>query len=507
MGNRAALLSVGRLAAIDLGSNSFRLEVGQVVGGHFMRTAYIKEPVRQGGGLDENRCLTEDAMRAGLECLSRFAESIRDFKPSEVRAVATQTLREARNREEFLKRAREVLGFPIEVISGKEEARLIYEGVTSKLPPSTERRLVVDIGGRSTELITGVNDRPQYMDSFRVGSVAWSKRFFPEGQFTAGAFEIAKVAASAILDEAVETIGHNGWDLAFGSAGTIGAIGEALEMAGWPSDLITAEGLSWLMENMIRARTASALALPGIGEDRKPVIGGGVSILWALFDLLGIDEMRVAEGGLRHGLIREMIGGSRHHDPRDGCVDGLIERFGADRDQSERVARVAKYFFNQAAPHFRECTDRPRLRTALEWASRLHEIGMGVGHSDYHKHGAYILENSDAPGFTLAEMHRLSLLVLGQKGKLRKLGDDLEDAGLALQLFCLRLSVILCHARRTPDIDSLHLARKQPGDMAMELRCQASWAEQHPQSVHLLREECLAWGKTSWLMDLKVAKA
>lgn len=496
-----------RLAAIDLGSNSFRLEVGQVVQGRFLRTSYIKEPVRQGGGLDENRCLTEAAMQSGLDCLARFAESIRDLRPGEVRAVATQTLREARNRDVFLKRARQVLGFPIEVISGKEEARLIYAGVTSKLPASDVRRLVVDIGGRSTELIVGTNRTPEHMDSYRVGSVAWSRRFFADGLFTAGAFEIAKIAATAVLDEAVETLGHQGWEVAYGSAGTIGAIGEALEYAGWPHGVITTEGLDWMVQSMVRAGHAESLSLPGIGEDRKPVIGGGVSILWALFDLLGIDEMQVAEGGLRHGLIQEMIGGSRHLDPRDGSVDALLASFAVDRAQSERVARVATFLFDQAASHFPECQDRPQLRKTLQWAARLHEVGNLVGHSDYHKHGAYILDNSDAPGFTLSEMHRLSLLVLGQKGKLRKLGDALEDPGLTFQLFCLRLAVLLCHARRTPDIDNLHLARRTPDTHAMVLKCHADWAGKHPQSIHMLREESLSWAKTPWSLEPQVLAA
>src|SRR5574343_829483 len=284
-----------RLAAVDLGSNSFRLEIGYLDHGQIQRTEYLKETVRQGSGLDADRQLSRQAMQRGWDCLARFGERLAGFRKYQVRAVATQTLREARNRDEFLGRATEVLGFPIDVISGKEEARLIYQGVAHLLPQSDERRLVVDIGGRSTEMILGQGYDARVMESFRVGSVAWSMRYFPDGLFSRQAFETAEVAAKAVLDEALNIYRPQAWDVALGSSGTVGAVGDILEQSGWPSGVISRAGLDWLLERLQKAQSADKARLDGLKDDRRAVIGGGISVLRAVFDLLGIHEMQVAE--------------------------------------------------------------------------------------------------------------------------------------------------------------------------------------------------------------------
>lgn len=263
-----------RLAAVDLGSNSFRLEIGRYEFGHVQRVEYLKETVRQGNGLDEDRNLTRDAMERGWACLARFGERLAGFPRAQVRAVATQTLREARNREEFLSRGSEVLGYPIDVVSGPEEARLIYQGVARLLPQSDERRLVVDIGGRSTELILGEQFTPHAVASFRVGSVAWSQRYFAKGEFSAQAFLAAEIAAKAVLDEALETFRPDAWDVAYGSSGTAGAVGDILSAAGGSQGLITRDGLNWLRERLLRAQSADRLRLDGLKEERRAVIGG-----------------------------------------------------------------------------------------------------------------------------------------------------------------------------------------------------------------------------------------
>ena len=277
-----------RLAAVDLGSNSYRLEIGRLDHARIHRTEYLKETVRQGNGLDEERNLTPDAMQRGWDCLARFGERLAGFKKGEVRAVATQTLREARNRDVFLQRANKVLGFPIEVISGREEARLIYQGVARLLPQSGERRLVVDIGGRSTEMILGKGLEAVTMESYRVGSVGWSMKYFPEGQFSARAFQTAEVAAKAVLDEAVNTYRADTWDVAYGSSGTVGAVSDVLVAAGWPLGLVTRDGLDWLLDRLLKAQSAERLKLEGMKDDRRAVIGGGVSVLRAVFELMGI---------------------------------------------------------------------------------------------------------------------------------------------------------------------------------------------------------------------------
>lgn len=497
-----------RLAAIDLGSNSFRLEIGRIEHGQFYRTEYLKETVRQGNGLDEDRNLTTEAMRRGWDCLARFGERLAGFNSMEVRAVATQTLREARNRDEFLARAHELLGFPIDVISGREEARLIYQGVAHALPQGQERRLVVDIGGRSTELILGQGYEPRQMESYRVGSIAWSTRYFGDNQFTRHAFQMAEIAAKAVLDEALNTYRRDSWEVAYGSAGTVGAVGDVLAAAGWSTGAVTRDGLDWLLDKLLSAQHVDRLRLPGMKDERRAVIGGGLSILRAVFDLLQIDEMQQATGGLRHGLLFDLMGNTADQtDVRDKSVQRLARKFGSDTTHGVRVAQVALNLFQQLQSPLQLGNPAPslseqRLSQKLNWAAQLHEIGGQISHSDYHKHGAYILGHADAMGFTLSEMQRLSQLVLGHRGKLRKLEVDFEDASFVRQLLALRLSIILCHARRDPDLEGLTLLRSIEPANSFTLACRAGWAQAFPQSAHLLREEVLAWQKTPWSLAL-----
>lgn len=491
-------------AAIDLGSNSFRLEIGQMDAGQLRRVEYIKEPVRQGNGLDAERNLTDEAMARGWDCLARFGERIAGFRPSQVRAVATQTLREARNRDVFLAKAKRILGFPIEVIAGKEEARLIYLGVSHLLPQSPERRLVVDIGGRSTEMILGQNESASTLESYRVGSVAWSMKFFPDGVWTPSAFKAAEIAAKAVLDEALVLFNRNHWDKCYGSSGTVGAVADVLTASGWPEGKITREGLAWLKDRLLKAQKPDNLRLEGVKEDRKPVIGGGLAVLQAVFDLLQIDEMHAAQGALRHGALYDLIDREGTQDVRSSMVDWLAQRFGTDKLQADRVSRTAQSLLQalMATSPNTPADERQRYLQKLHWACQLHETGLRISHSDYHKHGAYILDNTDLPGFTLDELHRLSQLVLGHRGKLRKLEIEMEDASLVQQLMALRLSVILCHARRDPDLSGLDIACDALR-RTTRLKISSEWAELWPQSAHLLREEKTAWQKTDWTFQVQ----
>ena len=485
------------IAAVDLGSNSFRLEIGRLQHGQIQRSEYLKETVRQGSGLDEERRLTQEAMQRGWDCLARFAERLAGFTRGQVRAVATQTLREARNRDEFLSRATEILGFPIDVISGPEEARLIYQGVARLLPQSDERRLVVDIGGRSTELILGQHFNAQVMASYRVGSVAWSMKYFPQGLFTPQAFLTAEVAAKAVLDEALDSYRRDSWDVAYGSSGTVGAVADILAGIGEPVGLIRRRALDWLKERLLRAQSADKVRLEGLKDDRRVVIGGGVSVLIAIFDLLKIDEMQVAQGALRQGVLYDLLDREQPHtDLRASTVRVLCERFQIDMAQAERVREASLHLYRQVEQPADERSERK-----LAWAASLHEIGIQISHSDYHRHGAYILDNTDAPGFALPELHRLGMLILGHRGKLRKLEADFDDVNFVRQLLCLRLAVALCHARREPALHELVLQQAGPEFI---LQVSQDWCPQYPQSAHLLREETLAWQKTPWTLRLEM---
>lgn len=497
-----------RLAAVDLGSNSFRLEIGIVEDQEFIRTEYIKEAVRQGGGLDANRDLTPEALQAGWNCLARFGERLAGFKRNQVRAVATQTLREARNRDVFLDRATKVLGFPIDVVSGREEARLIYQGVANKLPASDEKRLVIDIGGRSTELALGYGPQARKMESYRVGSLVWSQRYFPDGQLSHRHFQKAQVAAAAVLEGATNVYQAANWNRAYGSAGTASAIGDILFQAGWPAHTIDRKGLDWLLDTLVNAQQVERVKLPGLREDRRPILAGGLSVLRAVFDLLNIDALEIAQGGLRHGLICDMLGErDGTSDLRDTTVERLASKFQVDAAHAHRVGQVATALYRQIypVPPNGQRAQWDRALRKLGWAAHLHEIGSHISHSDHHKHGAYILSNADALGFSVAEMHRLGVLVLGHRGKLRKVEAELDDEVLRMQLTTLRLAVILCHARRDPEIQSLVLRRDSQG--ILNLRYPATWALKHPQSAYLLQEEVVAWQKTAWPLNCQEASA
>jgi exopolyphosphatase/guanosine-5'-triphosphate,3'-diphosphate pyrophosphatase len=298
--------NVHRLAAVDLGSNSFRLEIGHLEQNQFYRSDYLKETIRLGNGLDDQCNLTQQAMQRGLECINRFGERLRELEVTHVAAVATQTLREACNRDSFLRPACAMLGFPIAVISGDEEARLIYQGVTQALSRSNERRLVIDIGGRSTELIVGTGLHATHMGSYSIGSVAWSMRYFPNGEFSIQAFRNAEVAAQEVLLNIQKHYSYDHWEVAYGSAGTVNAVADVLSAARWPQGFVCRDGLDWLLEQLLTVKTVDHLHLAGMRDDRKTIIGGGLSILRALFKLLNITRLEQANGGLRHGLLCDL---------------------------------------------------------------------------------------------------------------------------------------------------------------------------------------------------------
>ena len=489
------------LAAVDLGSNSFRLEIGRFYNGQIQRVDYLKEAVRQGGDLDEERNLTPAAIERGLKCLARFGETLKGFPKHHVRAVATQTLREARNRDVFLKLAKKALGYEIEVISGVEEARLIYEGVSRLLPQSDEKRLVIDIGGRSTEFILGQHLSAETTDSLRVGSVAWALKYFGDGILSEKNFQRAEIAAESFLDAVADTYQHQYWDVAYGASGTVGAIADILANAGFEEGKITRKGLAWLRAQLIKAKTLDKLDLAGLKEDRKPVIASGLAILIGIFDLLNLDTLIAAKGALRHGLLYDMMSqdDATAEDLRAASINHLITRFGVNKSHANNVAKVALGFFNVLLPTILENEDNPhelhRLQQVLTRAALCHEIGAAISHSELQKHGAYILDNTELMGFAQSELHRISLLVLGHCGKLRKLDVDFNDESFICKLISLRLAVIFCHSRSMPVLKNITFER---AENAFLLSLPSAWQQAFPQTSYLLEEEILAWKKVNW---------
>lgn len=483
----------GLLAAVDMGSNSFRLEIGQLPNGRYRRIDYLKETVRLGAGLDANGMLTEDAAQRGLACLRHFAQRLTGFESGQVRAVATQTLREARNRNAFLLRAQEALGHPIEVISGREEARLIYAGV-AHLQPGEDRRLVIDIGGRSTELILGQGRTPVVAESFGVGCVGLSMRYFEDGRISEAGFRAAQVAAGAELEEALQPFAPVHWTTALGSSGTVGAVSQLLAASGITDGRITPAGLRWCIERCIAAGRTDRIEMTGLKPERRAVLPGGLAILYTLAVHFDIRALWPAKGALRQGVIVDLherllaLQRQRPRDMRDATVGELQRRFGVDAGQAERVTSVAMALFDGAMPD--ADTD---MRRELAWACALHEVGLMVSHHDHHRHSAYLLAHVDAPGFSQSQQRRIGDLVLAQRGGLRKVEPQLASETFAWQAMCLRLAVIKCHARGPVDPRALSL--RAAGRDAL-LGYSAAWSQTHPRTLFLLQEEAATWQRS-----------
>lgn len=491
------------LAAIDIGSNSFRLEIGRLDHGLLQRIEYIKEPVRQGADLDEDGNLSEASIERGVRCLSRFGERIKGFKSKQVRAVATQTLREAKNSGHFLSLAKKALGFEVEIISGVEEARLIYQGVSRFLPQSDEKRIVVDIGGRSTEWIIGQGFEASQTASLHVGSVAWSLQHFADQTFSEKAFRRAQVAAQSVFETLGEQFDNHHWEVAYGASGTVGALADILSHYGAPADTITRDGLLWLKSELIKAKTTDKLRIDGLKDDRKPVIGGGLSIMIAVFDFLQIDTLKAAKGALRHGLQYDMLDSDIHRlDLRNTSVVHLMKKFHVNQHHANHVATIADTLFKQLSKKSKRSTESlDQQQSQLKWACLLHEIGAAVSPVNAHKHGYYIIDHTEPPGFSQNELHTLSLLILCHRFKLKKRPIDFDDLAFMTQLICLRLSVIFCHTRTLPSINDIALT--DSGDHQFTLKLPDNWPEQYPQSYYLLEEEKTAWQKVGWKLSLK----
>ena len=482
------------LAAIDLGSNSFRLEIARSTGPHMERSGYWKETVRLAAGIGSDGRLSRAAIDAACVCLARMNERLRGIGAVQVRAVGTQTLRQATNADEFLVRAERVLGHPIEIISGREEARLVFEGCARTLPPSRKRRLVVDIGGASTEVIVGQGTDPTYAESFKIGCVDATLRFFPAGRIDRDTMRRAQVACAAELEEAQAAYRRFGWDEAFGSSGTIGAASLILRNRGWADGVITPRGLQELRELLIGLGEVGQVRFDGIKTERAEVLAGGVATLSAVFDTFGIGEMRPARGALRAGLLYDLLGRHEHHDVRDATVLRWQERFGVDRKLAGLVSGTAARFHRVLLPGASEDDKR-----VLRFACQLHEIGFAVSHSDYHKHSAYLIRNGDLPGFSTSDQERIAELVLGQRGNLRKVLDMLADPVRAGRLLALRLAIIVHHARGAVRLPHWTLRARGAFDLGIE----RGWLGRRPLTRYLLEEEAQQWARVGILFRVR----
>ena len=494
-------MSYEQIAAVDMGSNSFHLQVGRVVEDQIYPLDTLKEPVRLASGLTPEKQLDEFAQARALETLGRFAERLRGFHPDAVRAVATNTLRVAKNARAFIAKAEAVLGFPIEVISGMEEARLIYIGAAHAMPPDRHKRLVVDIGGGSTELIIGEEIQPLLMKSAYMGCVSFSLRFFPSGKIDKERFQKAEIAARRELQNISRDFRQVGWSEAVATSKTARAIADLLEINGLNPDGvvgITREGLSKLRSQLIRAGSAAELKLEGLRVERIPVFPGGVAIMSAIFAEFNIERMVYSEGALRLGVLYDQLGRFHHQDMRDSTVHQFMRRYQVDALQADRVKRTALGLLGQMIQ-----LDAPEHEAEvnfLHWAASLHEIGISIALSGFHKHGAYIVSNADMPGFSKQDQERLAFLILGQRGKLEKLPALASRDRMWRLVFCLRLGELLKRSRDEQPLPAIAV-RQLPGGFQVELP--SDWLRANPLSASALADEVLSWQNVGLLLRVK----
>jgi exopolyphosphatase / guanosine-5'-triphosphate,3'-diphosphate pyrophosphatase len=485
------------LAAVDLGSNSFHLQIGRVVDGQIYPLDALREVVRLGAGLTAEKRIDRATQAAALEALARFAERLRGFPRPAVRAVGTNALRVAKNSPQFLREARALLGFPIEVISGREEARLIYLGVAHSLPLAQHRRLVVDVGGGSTEFIIGTGLEPQLTESLYMGCVSYSLKYFSDGKIDKGSMKAAELAARQELAGIVHGYRAAGWDEAVGSSGTARSIENILRENEFAAEGITRDGLESLRSLLLKHEKADPDRIKGLRPNRAPVLPGGLAILSAALDELGIKSMKVSEGALRHGVLYDLLGRFQHRDMREATVAQFMRRYHVDTAQADRVKALALKIYDALAPGADRDEDADRVM--LEWAARLAETGLSIAHAQYHKHSAYVLSNADMPGFSRMEQARLARLVLAHRGKLAKIQDEgFEEADWKIA-FALRVASLILRSRTDVRLPFLRVAADDAG-FAIDLP--QSWLDDNPLSADALDAEASQWKKAGMRLEV-----
>ena len=486
------------LAAVDLGSNSFHCQVARVVGDQLYPLDSLREPVRLGEGLTEDKRLDEAVQERALACLKRFGERLRGFERGSVRALGTNTLRVAKDAAAFLRKAQSALGFPIEVVAGREEARLIYLGVSHSLPASREKRLVVDIGGGSTELIIGAGHKPQKLESLFMGCVSYSLRFFPEGRISKSAMKEAELAARNELQPIVAGFSRGNWHHAVGSSGTVRALAAILQLNGFDDGDITPAGIDRLRSRLIKAGRMEKVELAGLKPDRAVVLPGGLSILNAVLSELDIKSMVPAEGAMRQGVLYDLLGRFHHKDMREATVAQFMQRYHVHALQAQRVGALAFTLLRRLAADS-DAPDESAARS-IAWAAKLHEIGISVAYSGYHKHSAYIINHADMPGFSRDEQAQLALLVQSHRRSLTKVADEIEAHNLDWNMvFALRIAALLYRRRADMQLPQVQ-ARRQGHKFRLALA--PGWLARNPLTATALHGEIREWERIGF--ELKV---
>jgi len=471
-------LNTDTYAAIDLGSNSFHMIVARRSDDRLVVIDKLKDMVQLAAGLSDDRMLTEEAMVRGIGCLEKFGQRIHELPRQNIRAVGTNTLRQARNATLFLSRARHALGHSIEIIAGREEARLIYIGVANNMFNDTDKRLVVDIGGGSTELIIGKGFEPILTESLYMGCVSMTQCFFADGEITAKKMRRAVVYARQELESTENIYKQEGWQQAIGSSGTAIAIHDVVTQQGWSEAGITHESLETLMQELARTGNISKLKFSGLSERRAPIFVGGTMILYAIFEALGIDRMAISEGALREGLVYDLIGRAQDQDIRDRTVDTMVQHYRVDREHIDRVTKTAHNLYKQLRE---SCELNEQDNKLIRWAVSLYPIGLRIAHSQYQKHGEYLVRNSDMPGFSRQEQALVATLIRYHRRKLWS--DDsrlqLEESADKTRYLCLivRLAILLNRSRSQSPLPEFTITLK---DKTVHLCFPKNWLAEKP---------------------------
>ncbi len=477
------------IAAVDLGSNSFHMIVGELRHGQLIIIDRIRETVRLAEGLSDSGDLSVDARARAIECLSRFGERLRDMRAASVRAAGTSTIRRAREDSGFMADSESALGHPIEIISGIEEARLIYSGVAHSLPPHEGLRLVLDIGGGSTELILGQSAEPRALESVHLGCVSMTERFFPDGRITREAFARARVAARLEL-RPVKAFFRRAEEIeSIGTSGTIrSAENVASELGIIDSHSLTPAVLDQLIDRVLQFDLIADLSLSGLSERRAQVWPGGLAILAELLSVLRVKELQVSDGALREGLLYDLLGRLQHEDARERSVRAMVARYNVDQNQARRVAATAGVLLDQCVDEWQ--LDMPLAGNILDWAARLHEIGLDISHDGYQRHGAYIAEHADMPGFPRAEQRFLAVLIGSQRHQIdsqfqQSLPCTWREMALRLAVL-LRVAVLLNRSRSQADLPAFTLGVDEE---SLNLHFESAWLEANPLTAADLERE------------------
>jgi len=474
------------LAALDLGSNSFHLLIARMEHGELRPVEALAEKVQLGAGLRDG-VLDGAAIKRGLDCLSRFSQMLHSVSPERIRVVGTNALRQAKNRREFTEPACAILGAPVDVVYGREEARLVYLGVAHTLADDATTRLVVDIGGGSTEFIVGERFEPRRLESLQVGCVSYSQQFFADGRLGKRAFEKAYDRACVEVSHIRKHFHARNWAECVGSSGTLQALETILINQQWSDQGISRRGLQRMRKHLLQFERIDGVELAGLSDARRSVIAAGVAITEAIFDVLEIHTMRTSKGALREGVIYDLIGRLQHEDVRERSVNAMLQRYGTDEETAALVARHTALLFAACAGGWQLSAADGEL---LQRAARMHEIGMAISHKHFHRHGAYLLRNSDMPGFSQGEQEHLALLVSCQRGKLRReafseLGAS-ELGRLRRMVAILRLAVVFKYAEQLEALPQLAIRAREE---ALELDFPADWVRRHPLTWHELQAE------------------